>query len=112
MPTPANVDQIETMGERFGELDIALWSVFFLIPVGRATEMERLNADECEAAFARLHVQARLQPFMNPHRVILLSFPTSSRPSSAAVSMESPKHTVSDCGWKPQPRCSTPQRDR
>lgn len=62
--TPANVDQIETMGERFGELDIALWSVFFLIPVGRATEMERLNADECEDAFARLHAQAQLQPFM------------------------------------------------
>lgn len=62
--TPANVDQIETMGERFGELDIALWSVFFLIPVGRATEMERLNGDECEDAFARLHAQAQLQPFM------------------------------------------------
>ncbi|QDT09637.1 hypothetical protein [Stieleria marina] len=30
--TPANVDQIEAMGDRFGKLDIALWSVFFLIP--------------------------------------------------------------------------------
>ncbi len=62
--TPANVEQIEAMGDRFGSLDIALWSVFFLIPVGRATEMARLNADECEEAFARLHAQAQLQPFM------------------------------------------------
>lgn len=62
--TPANVDQIERMGELFGKLDIALWSVFFLIPVGRATRLERLDADACEAAFARLHAQARTQPFM------------------------------------------------
>ncbi len=62
--TPANIDQIESMGELFGKLDIALWSVFFLIPVGRATEMARLNADQCEAAFIRLHAQARSQPFM------------------------------------------------
>ncbi len=62
--TPANVDQIETMADRFAELDIALWSIFFLIPVGRATTMARLNADECEDAFARLHAQARVQPYM------------------------------------------------
>jgi radical SAM protein with 4Fe4S-binding SPASM domain len=62
--TPDNTAQIESMGELFSRLDIALWSVFFLVPVGRATEMERLNADECEAAFARLHTQARSQPFM------------------------------------------------
>lgn len=62
--TPANVDQIEAMGELFGRLGIALWSIFFLIPVGRAVEMDRLNADECEAAFERLLHQSRIQPFM------------------------------------------------
>ncbi len=61
---PANVDQIEAMGETFGKLDIALWSVFFLIPVGRATEMNRLNAEQCEDAFVRLHAQSSQQPFM------------------------------------------------
>jgi radical SAM protein len=62
--TPANLDQIETMADRFATRDIALWSVFFLIPVGRATEMERLNADECEEAFERLWRQSRRQPYM------------------------------------------------
>ncbi|WP_146414920.1 radical SAM protein [Crateriforma conspicua] len=62
--TPDNVHQIEAMGDRFASLDIALWSVFFLIPVGRATEMARLNADECESAFARLLQQSKTQPFM------------------------------------------------
>jgi radical SAM protein with 4Fe4S-binding SPASM domain len=62
--TPANLDQIEAMADRFATRDIALWSVFFLIPVGRATEMERLNADECEQAFERLWLQSRRQPYM------------------------------------------------
>lgn len=62
--TPANFDQIEAMADRFAEFDIALWSVFFLIPVGRASEMDRLNADECEQAFERLWLQSKRQPYM------------------------------------------------
>ncbi|MGB7323541.1 MAG: TIGR04053 family radical SAM/SPASM domain-containing protein [Rubripirellula sp.] len=62
--TPANVDQIEAMADRFATFDIALWSVFFLIPVGRASEMDRLNADECEQAFERLMQQSKRQPYM------------------------------------------------
>ena len=62
--TPANFDQIETMADRFAEFDIALWSVFFLIPVGRASEMKRLNAEECEQAFARLWRQSKQQSYM------------------------------------------------
>lgn len=62
--TPANFDQIEAMADRFAEFDIALLSVFFLIPVGRASEMERLNADECEQAFERLWLQSKRQPYM------------------------------------------------
>lgn len=62
--TPANFDQIEAMADRFSEFEIALWSVFFLIPVGRAGEMSRLNADECEQAFERLWVQSNRQPYL------------------------------------------------
>lgn len=57
--TPANVDQVERMGDRFAELGIALWSVFFLVPVGRAEDAERLDANACEAAFSRLLAQSR-----------------------------------------------------
>jgi radical SAM protein with 4Fe4S-binding SPASM domain len=62
--TPANFHQIEAMANQFAEFDIALWSVFFLIPVGRATEMRRLNADECEQAFERLWAESIRQPYM------------------------------------------------
>ncbi len=62
--SPVNLDQIEAMGDRFAEFGIALWSVFFLIPVGRAIHMARLSADQCEDAFARLLAQASKQSYM------------------------------------------------
>ncbi len=62
--TPANLDQIDSMAERFAEFEIALWSVFFLIPVGRAGLMPRLDADQCEQAFARLWAQSKQQGYM------------------------------------------------
>ncbi len=62
--TPANFEQIESMAERFAEFDIALWSIFFLIPVGRAGRLPRLNAEECEQAFERLWRQSKIQPYM------------------------------------------------
>lgn len=62
--TPANFGQIESMADRFSTFGIALWSIFFLVPVGRASEMDRLNADECEEAFERLWVQSKRQPYM------------------------------------------------
>lgn len=62
--TPANFDQIDVMADRFAKLDIALWSVFFLVPVGRAGQMLRLNAKQCEHAFERLWKQSQRQPYM------------------------------------------------
>jgi radical SAM protein len=61
--TPANVDQIDAMAERWCELGIAMWSIFFLVPVGRASGSSRLSADECEAAFTRIWHQAQRQPY-------------------------------------------------
>ena len=52
------------MADCFADLNIALWSVFFLIPVGRATEMDRLDAGQCEEAFERLWSQSKCQPYM------------------------------------------------
>jgi len=53
--TPGNVDQIGEMAGLFDELKILLWSVFFLVPVGRADRSERLDAAASEAAFAELY---------------------------------------------------------
>jgi radical SAM protein with 4Fe4S-binding SPASM domain len=61
--TPASASAIDDMAELLAGLDITLWSVFFLVPVGRAAASRRLTADEVEAAFERLWRQSRRQPY-------------------------------------------------
>lgn len=58
-----NVEQTEAMAELLAAQGIALWSVFFLVPVGRAKADMRLTADECEEAFSRLWHEARRRPY-------------------------------------------------
>ena len=61
--TPANADQIESMARLLSRQEIDMWSVFFLVPVGRARWLPRLSAAECETAFARLWREAQRQPY-------------------------------------------------
>ena len=61
--TPHNVEQIDDMAELFADLGITLWSVFFLVPVGRASAADRLSADSCERAFESLWQQSRRQTY-------------------------------------------------
>jgi radical SAM protein len=61
--TPQNVGQIDAMAKLMASLEIDLWSVFFLVPVGRAASAPRLTAQECEAAFERLWHHAQRQPY-------------------------------------------------
>lgn len=61
---PNNVHQIEAMGDLFAKYEIAMWSAFFLIPVGRAEAAARLSGEQCEAVFARLFAQSRKQPYL------------------------------------------------
>lgn len=62
--TPSNIDQIDTLADLFAPLEITLWSVFFLVPVGRAELAVRLSPDECEDAFQKLWDQSKRQPYM------------------------------------------------
>jgi radical SAM protein len=61
--TPGNVEQIERLADLLAGRGIALWSVFFLVPTGRAIHQPRLDAEDCEAAFARLWREAQRQPY-------------------------------------------------
>lgn len=60
---PGNLEQIERMADLLAGQGIVMWSVFFLVPVGRAHIMPRLSAEQSEAAFARLWRLSQHQPY-------------------------------------------------
>ena len=60
---PANFHQIEAIADMLARHEIVLWSVFFIIPVGRATADLRLTGEQYEQAFERLHAQSLRQPY-------------------------------------------------
>lgn len=62
--TPHNADQIDLLADLLAGLGIDMWSVFFLVPTGRAATLPRLNAAECEAVFEKLWQQSLRQPYM------------------------------------------------
>lgn len=52
---PENLAELSAMADLGESLGIDLWSVFFLVPVGRAEFAVRLSADEYEQAFEALY---------------------------------------------------------
>ncbi|MBI4397033.1 MAG: radical SAM protein [Elusimicrobia bacterium] len=52
--TRLNAATLEAMAKRVGELGAILWSVFFLVPTGRADPQIMIDADECENVLERL----------------------------------------------------------
>jgi len=61
--TQRNVDQIDQIAELLAGQGIAMWALFFLIPVGRGMEEQRIEAGRYEEVFARLWHHARHQPY-------------------------------------------------
>jgi radical SAM protein len=61
--TRRNFQQIDRIAELLAGQGIAMWSVFFLVPVGRGREEPRIEPAQYEAAFERLWHHARTQPY-------------------------------------------------
>ena len=61
--TRRNFQQIDRMAELLDDQGIAMWSVFFLVPVGRGIEEQRISPDEYEIAFERLWHHAQNRPY-------------------------------------------------
>ncbi|MEX0819829.1 MAG: TIGR04053 family radical SAM/SPASM domain-containing protein [Pirellulaceae bacterium] len=62
--TTENWHQIDAMAELLAHEGIVLWSVFFVVPVGRAAENYCLSGIETEAAFTRLWAQSQRQSYL------------------------------------------------
>lgn len=61
--TRRNVAQIDAMAELLSTQGIAMWSVFFLVPVGRGAQEERIRPEEYESVFEQLWRHAQRQPY-------------------------------------------------
>jgi AdoMet-dependent heme synthase len=61
--TRRNVHQVDAIAELLATKGIAMWSVFFLVPVGRGVEEQRIAPAEYEAVFERLWDHSRRQPY-------------------------------------------------
>ena len=58
-----NVEQVDALAELIAGLDIVLWSVFFLVPVGRGVDEERIEPEHYEAVFERLWHHAETKSY-------------------------------------------------
>lgn len=61
--TRRNFHQIDAMAELLSTQGITMWSVFFLVPVGRGIVEQRILPEEYELAFERLWDHARHRPY-------------------------------------------------
>jgi radical SAM protein len=61
--TPGNWQRIGEFADLLERLEIVLWSVFFLVPVGRALAQARLSAQQVEQAFEQLWRQSLRRRF-------------------------------------------------
>ena len=53
--TRHNLQYLDSMIALLEHLDIVLWSVFFLVPTGRGSEIDLITAEEFEQVFEKLH---------------------------------------------------------
>jgi radical SAM protein len=61
--TRRNVEDFDAIVDKIEGLDIVLWSVFFLVPTGRARSGDLISAAEFEAVFQKLYEASRRVPF-------------------------------------------------
>jgi len=61
--TRRNVHQVDAMAELFADQQIMMWSVFFLVPVGRGELEERIPAEQYEVVFEKLWQHSQRQPY-------------------------------------------------
>jgi radical SAM protein len=61
--TRHNLKHLDAIIALLDGLDIALWSVFFLVPTGRGADIDLISAEEFEQVFAKLYETSRRVKF-------------------------------------------------
>lgn len=58
-----NAGELEAIAELIAPFGVSMWSLFFMVPVGRALPAWMLSADETERMFQRIETLSRSLPF-------------------------------------------------
>lgn len=58
-----NLHQLEQMSELLGQYAVRMWSVFYLVPTGRASAGQMITPEEAEASWAWLAALSERAPF-------------------------------------------------
>jgi radical SAM protein with 4Fe4S-binding SPASM domain len=61
--TPHNLDDLPAIADLVGALEARRWSLFLLVPTGRAGAAMQIGAAACERVFRWLHALSRTAPF-------------------------------------------------
>lgn len=61
--TRHNLKYVDTIITLLEQLDIVLWSVFFLVPTGRGSSIELISGEEFELVFEKLYATSRRVSF-------------------------------------------------
>jgi radical SAM protein len=59
----ANLDELEALADELEKLPVQMWSVFFIVPVGRARHLRRITPRQYERVFELLYAQSRQRPY-------------------------------------------------
>lgn len=101
--TRHNVHQLDAMADLLAGEGVVLWSVFFLIPTGRATSDQRITPQQYEEVFAKLAAHTKRQPYAiktteAPHYRRFLIQQMGLRPTPTAADAPSPKYIGTNDG--------------
>lgn len=66
--TRRNAHLVDEIAETLADKGIMMWSVFFLVPVGRGVEEIRISPKEYREVFAKLYRHSQTKPFAVPAR--------------------------------------------
>ena len=58
-----NLDDLETIAQLLGDVDVYRWNVYFHVPVGASKLVEMLTAEEVEQVFTKLYDLSKRVPF-------------------------------------------------
>ena len=92
-----NIAEIDTIAALIESLNITLWSVFFLVPMGRGKLDDLLNADEFEQIFAKIYSLSKTVDFdiktteAQHYRRLILQQRVAERKAGAEISVTQDK---------------------